>query len=194
MTFVQVCSTSFGAFLLGINLLSARDYSTPSGGKKEEIYILRSVRTSRVTPSKFCARSRTGFAEILFEDQYVFHAVATRTEDGAVINPLGNKTASAHACFGKTTDPNIRSFYAEGEISGTPFRGKGKCTTLREDFPEPGLSVVTCFLRLGGMEEPYTGGLLTTNTLRARNVTGEQSDPPGYVQPSIATIRLWRRR
>ena len=44
-------------------------------------------------------------------------------------------------------------------------------------------------------------GLLATSS-HAQNPTstsakvyvGEISDPPGYVQPSIATIRLWKKR
>ena len=154
---------------------------------------MRSVRKSRIPPTEYCAQERTGFGNASFEDQYTFHAVTTRAEDGAVINPLGNETASLHACFGKTTDPNLRNFYGEGKIAGKQFRGSGKCTTLKTEFPEPGLSVGTCFLELDGLKAPYGGGLLTTNTLLARNATGEQSDPPGYVQPSIAAIRLWKR-
>jgi hypothetical protein len=174
-------------------VMAKQDASTDSGAK-EEIYIIRSVRMSRVPATEYCGQSRTGFADVSFEDQYIFHAVTTRVGDGAVIDPLGNKTASLHACFGKTADASIRNFYAEGEIAGIVFRGIGKCTTLRTDFPERGVSSTTCFLNLGAMKEPYVGGLLTTNSLLARNATGEQSDPPGYVQPSIATVRLWKRR
>jgi len=29
---------------------------------------------------------------------------------------------------------------------------------------------------------------------KPRKPIGDESDPPGYAQPSIATIRLWRRR
>lgn len=39
---------------------------------------------------------------------------------------------------------------------------------------------------------PYVGGLLTTNTLTSRAAFGGDSDPPGYTQASIATIRLWK--
>jgi hypothetical protein len=90
--------------------------------------------------------------------------------------------------------PTFLNFYAEGELGGLIFDGTGKCTTLRRDFPEPGLNVAACFLHLGGLEDRYAGGLLTSNTVVSRNVTGDKSDPPGYVQPSIATVRLWRRR
>jgi len=56
-----------------------------------------------------------------------------------------------------------------------------------------GISVWTCFLELSGLKAPYKGGILTTNTVDSRNPLGEKSDPPGYTEPSIATVRLWRR-
>jgi hypothetical protein len=182
------------ALLFSTSLLATQDVSTPHDGKKEDIYVIRSVRTSRITPTEYCAQSHTGFADTVFEDRYVFHPVTTRAEDGAVVNTVGKETASIHACFGKTTDPNLLNFYGEGEIAGIHFIGRGKCNSLKTNFPEPGLSESTCFLDLSGLKDPYAGGLLTTNTLRSRSITGDKSDPPGYIQPSIATVRLWRRR
>jgi len=181
------------ALLLSTTLLAGQDASTPHDGKKEEIYVIRSVRTSRITPTEYCAQTQTGFADAVFEDRYVFRPVTTRTEDGAVVSTAGKEIASLHACFGKLTDPNLLNFYGEGEIAGIRFTGRGRCTSLKTDAPEPGLNESTCFLDLGGLKDPYKGGLLTTNTLRSRNITGDKSDPPGYVQPSIATVRLWRR-
>jgi hypothetical protein len=181
------------ALLLSTTLLVGQDASTLHDGKKEEIYVIRSVRTSRITPTEYCAQTQTGFADAVFEDRYVFRPVTTRTEDGAVVSTAGKEIASLHACFGKVTDPNLLNFYGEGEIAGIRFTGRGRCTSLKADAPEPGLNESTCFLDLGGLKDPYKGGLLTTNTLRSRNITGDKSDPPGYVQPSIATVRLWRR-
>jgi hypothetical protein len=186
-------SATICALLLSTSLLAAQDVSTPHDGKKEEIYVIRSVRTSRITPTEYCALSQTGFADTVFEDRYVFHPVTTRAEDGAVVSTAGKETASLHACFGKMTDPNLLNFYGEGEIAGIRFTGRGRCTSLKTNSPEPGLNESTCFLDIGGLKGPYTGGLLTTNTLRSRNIIGDKSDPPGYVQPSIATVRLWRR-
>jgi hypothetical protein len=183
-----------GALLLNAGVLCAQIASASGVAEREEIYVIRSERISRITPTDYCAQSRTGFASIVFEDRYVFHTVSVNAEIGIVTGVSGAKRASAHACFGKTQDPDVLNFYAEGELGGLRFEGRGKCTTLRRDFPEPGLNAATCFLHLGGLEERYAGGLLTTNTLVARNVTGDKSDPPGYVQPSIATVRLWRRR
>jgi hypothetical protein len=61
--------------------------------------------------------------------------------------------------------PTFLNFYAEGELGGLIFDGTGKCTTLRRDFPEPGLNVAARFLHLGGLEDRYAGGLLTSNTV-----------------------------
>jgi hypothetical protein len=194
MLWIQQCATDCCMFLLCTSLLSAQDVPTSYGGHKEEIYVIRSVRTSRISPTEYCAQSQTGFADTVFEDRFVFRPVTTRGEDGAILSTAGKETASLHACFGKTTDPNLLNFYAEGVITGIRFTGRGKCTFLKTDFPEPGLNESTCFLELSGLKDPYAGGLLTTNTLRSRNVIGDKSDPPGYIQPSIATVRLWRRR
>jgi len=193
MLWTKCCVTLFCALMFCISLLSEQDATISSGNHREEIYVIRSVRTSRITPTEYCAQSQTGFADALFEDRYVFHPVTTRADDGAVVSTAGKEIASLHACFGKMADPNLLNFYGEGEIAGIPFAGRGRCTSLKTDAPEPGLNESTCFLDLSGLKAPYTGGLLTTNTLRSRNVTGDKSDPPGYVQPSIATVRLWKR-
>jgi hypothetical protein len=76
---------------------------------------------------------------------------------------------------------------------GHVLQWTGQCTRLKTDFPEPGITVWTCFLELSGLKDPYKGGMLTTSTVDSRNPLGETSDPPGYTQPTIATVRLWRR-
>jgi hypothetical protein len=69
-------SATICALLLSTSLLAAQDVFTPHDGKKEEIYVIRSVRTSRITPTEYCALSQTGFADTVFEDRYVFHQAA----------------------------------------------------------------------------------------------------------------------
>ena len=98
-----------------------------------------------------------------------------------------------HACFGSTADPLTSHFYAEGTLGGVSFTGRGDCRA-EPDYPEPGVSVCRCFLELRDLPREYQGGQLTTNTVVSRQGIGELSDPPGYVQPSIATVRLWKRR
>jgi len=74
------------------------------------------------------------------------------------------------------------------------FTGRGECRLAKRDYPEPGIVVVRCFLELSDLPSGYVGGQLTTNTITSRIRLGDKSDPPGYTQPSIATVRLWRRR
>ena len=63
---------------------------------------------------------------------------------------------------------------------------------LAIDFPEPRLFPVRCQLTLRDLPLPFVGGLLTTNTMTSAAAFGDVSDPAGYTQASIATIRLWR--
>ena len=186
------CLTNW-VILMSLSVVWAQNAPVAVAGKKEEIYILRSVRTSRISPTSYCAQSRTGFSDPLYESRFVFHTVTTDSSHGMVLNAFGEQTGAAQACFGKTVDPDVLTFYAEGDIAGQRFTGKGKCTTVKRDFPEPGLTVVMCFLELGGLKDPYVGGFLSSNTIFSRSLTGETSDPAGYVQSSIATVRLWRK-
>ena len=185
------CATNLCALLFCASVMPARDIST-TDDKKEEIYVIRSLMTSRVAPTGYCAQPRTGFAQAASEFQFVFHAVETRADNGAIVNSLGKTTASLHACTSPTAG-NVYGFYGEGEIAGTRLSGTGKCTILKRDFPEPDLASITCFLDLTGLKSPYVGGMLTTNSITSRNPSGETSDPPGYTQLSIATVRLWKR-
>jgi hypothetical protein len=168
---------------------------TPSAGAAvEEIVILRSIRLSRITATDFCAPSRTGFSPAYAEDRYDFKAVATDAASGKVTNANGMHAGTLHACFSPTSTSMIQSFYAEGEVGGVRLVGRGQCRTTKRDFPEAGISLFTCQLDLTGLPPAYVGGQLTTNTVGSRNVLGERTDPPGYTQPSIATVRLWKRR
>ena len=72
--------------------------------------------------------------------------------------------------------------------------GRGQCRTTKRDFPETGFTLFACQLDLTGLPAEYVGGQLTTNTLQSRTTLGADTDPPGYTQPSIATIRLWKKR
>lgn len=173
--------------------------STPSAQLRpaasvEDIYIARSVRTARVATTDFCAASRTGFADVMYEDRYDFHATATRASDGKMMEALGKKIGQVHACFGSTSDPLKANFYAEGELAALSFTGKGFCESSKPDFPEAGIIGARCLLDLSGLPRGYVGGVLTSNSIRSRENIGATSDPPGYVQPSIATIRLWKQR
>ena len=163
-------------------------------GRVEDIYIARSMRESRAAPSEFCGEAKTGLQGILVEDQYTFRSTTTRASDGMMIDANVETIGRLHACFGATPDPAVFSFYSEGVLGAVAFVGRGECRTVKRDYPEPGLAFQRCFLELGGLPDEYVGGQLTTNTIISRNVLGDKTDPPGYTQPSIATIRLWKRR
>jgi hypothetical protein len=165
-----------------------------SGGSVEDIYIARSLRESRIAPTEFCAQTRTGFGSATIEDRYTFRSTATRPADGLMVDANVNTIGRLHACFGSTEDPATANFYAEGVLGGVPFTGTGDCRALKRDYPETGITGYRCLLELRDLPKAYIGGQLTTNTVVSRNAIGEKSDPPGYIQPSIATVRLWKRR
>jgi hypothetical protein len=165
-----------------------------SDGRVEEIYVARSMRESRVTPTEFCARAKTGFDGARIEDQYTFRSTATRASDGLMVDMNVDTIGHLHACFGLTSDPTTGNFYAEGILGTVTFTGIGECRTVKQDYPEPGMVIQRCFLELRDLPKEYVGGQLTTNSMNSRNVIGETTDPPGYTQSSIATVRLWRRR
>jgi hypothetical protein len=120
--------------------------------------------------------------------------VQTSSSDGRVTNADARIIGSLHACLGATGDSTRSNFYGVGTVAGVSFVGKGECVLGTRDFPEAGIMVARCFLELTELPEGYVGGYLTTNTVLSRVALGGVSDPPGYTQPSIATIRLWKRR
>lgn len=160
----------------------------------EEIYIARSLRESREAPSAFCAPSRTGFGEARTEDRYTFWSVAVRGSDGRITDTRVQQVGDLRACFGPLPEAGGSFFYAEGALGEVAFTGRGDCRGSPEASPEPGMSVTRCFMDLSDLPSEYVGGRLTTNTMGSRATLGDLSDPPGYTQPSIATVRLWRRR
>ncbi len=166
----------------------------PAASRVEDIYIARSLRESTAAPSDFCAKSRTGFATATREDRFTFRSTATRASDGLMMNTSVRIIGRIHACFGSTDDPVVSHFYAEGTLGTVSFTGRGDCTSGKADYPEAGIIAARCFLALSELPARYIGGVLTTNTVLSRSVLGGTSDPPGYTQPSIATIRLWKRR
>jgi hypothetical protein len=181
--------------LATVLIVSCGLLSTPAAQSRvEDIYLARSIRESQVKPTEFCTQARTGFAEHSIEDRYSFQSVATRASDGLITDDNVNAIGHLRACFGPTPDPMVVNFYAEGGLGGVKFTGKGECLTVKRDHPENGLTVARCFLELRGLPDGYVGGQLTTNTMRSRALIGSVTDPPGYTQMSIATVRLWKRR
>jgi hypothetical protein len=93
----------------------------------EEIYIARSVRESRGSPTEFFAQSQTGFKSTL-EEQYTFRSTATRATDGRMMDTNVKTIGSGHGCFGPTPDnPANFNFYLELHLGKTALKGIGDC-------------------------------------------------------------------
>ena len=186
-----------GALTAGApSIVRSQDSAVTSTTNKqvEEIYVARAVRQSRIPPTRFCDESRIGFGNPLFEDHFAFRSIQTNPSDGRMVSSGAQVIGNMHVCFGATADPAKLGFHAEGTLSSVPFVGKGECLTVRRDFPERGITVMRCFLDLQGLPPNYIGGQLTSNTVLSRVAVGETSDPAGYTQPSIVTVRLWKHR
>ncbi|MET0795181.1 MAG: hypothetical protein ABW061_26925 [Polyangiaceae bacterium] len=178
--------------------LSACSASVSNGSAKtsalEEIYVLRSVRERQEPIANWCSAERAGFAPFPADAERFFSFWSLRSEDGRVVDTQAARVAELRGCFGPTEERVRQRFYAEIRLGPISFRGNGECLALARDFPEPGLFPVRCQLVLSGLPAPYVGGLLTTNTLTSRAAFGGDTDPPGYTQASIATLRLWTAR
>ncbi len=163
---------------------------------QEEIYVLRSIHEQQPATPGWCAAARTGFEPMATDAEraFSFWSVRSRPQDGRMVDAKRTRVAELRGCFGATNEPARQNFYAEIELAGMTFRGKGECLALMLDFPEPGLFPVRCQLVLGGLPAPFVGGLLTTNTITSRASFGADTQPPGYTQASIATLRLWKAR
>ncbi len=182
--------------IAAIAIASAVLSPSASASGLEDIYVLRSIREPQAPVPDWCARSRTGFepmptdAERLFS----FWSVRTRPEDGRVVDAKEARVAELRGCFGPTDDRTRQNFYAEVQLGALSFRGNGECVAVMIDFPEPGLFPVRCQLVLSGLPAPFVGGLLTTSTMTTQAPFGGDTQPAGYTQASLATIRLWRVR
>jgi len=161
----------------------------------EEIYVLRSVREHRSQPpTGRCATARTKLDEPAWEDHYTFRSLATRTDDGRVVDTAVKRVGTIDACFGRTADAAVFQLYGDLDVNGTTGKAFGKCTGTRNDFPETGLKLFGCNFELFDLSGGYIGGQLTTNSMSSNELFGTRSTPEGYTQVSVATIRLWRKR
>jgi sugar lactone lactonase YvrE len=161
----------------------------------EEIYILRSIPEAFEPTAEGCSRSKTGFEPFTKDAERFFSFWSVRTQaDGKVADAKLSRVAELRGCLGATSDLARQNFHAEIRLGAFSFSGAGECLALTIDFPEPGLFPVRCQLMLSGLPAPYVGGLLTTNTMTSGAAIGGESNPAGYTQASIATIRLWKSR
>jgi hypothetical protein len=165
----------------------------PAPASLEDIYILRSIREPREATADWCAASKTGFEPFATDPERFFSFWSLRAEGGKVVDAKVERVAELRGCFGATKDRPRQNFYAEIKLGALSFHGTGECLAMAIDTPQPGLFPVRCQLVLSGLPAPYVGGLLTTNTMTSKAGFGGDTDPPGYTQASIATIRLWKR-
>jgi len=158
----------------------------------EEIYIARSVNESRIAPTEFCAPAKTGILDPVAEGRYSFRSISINASDGRVLDTNIRPIGSGHGCFGPTAG-GIRKIYGELIIGSKTFKGTGECRP-KSDFPERGITVLHCSADLSSPDDQYVGGLLTTSSISSLKDAGLETDPPGYTQSSIATIRVWKKR
>jgi hypothetical protein len=194
--------TGVAILLAGGNMGCTSTPSAPSSASVsisyEDIFVLRSERKERITTSTWCTPERAGFAPLsgpsLLEDRFHFWSVETRVADGRIANVQAADLGEARACFGATESRAVFNFYLETTLSGLAISGKGDCTVVLADKPEKNMYLSRCTAPLRVASDAYVGGLLVTNSMTTSEVTfGLQTNPPGYTQVSIATVRLWRR-
>lgn len=184
---------AFGALVLLCAGSAPALAAEPSAGL-EDIYILRSIREPHQAAENWCAAAKTGFAPLPNDAERFYSFWSVRSENGKVVDAKEKRIAELRGCFGATAEPPRQNFYAEIKLGALSFRGNGECLALKINFPENGLFPVRCQLVLSGLPAPYVGGVLTTNTVTSRAALGGDTDPPGYTQASIATIRLWKAK
>lgn len=182
---------SFGALA---TCVSSSSSGAPTPDSHEEIYVLRSIRERQPPVGNGCSPSKTGFELFPVDAERSFSFWSVRSEGGRVVDAKVARVAELQGCFGPTAERVRQNFYAEIKLGSLSFHGTGECLALAVNFPEAGLFPVRCQLVLSGLPAPYVGGLLTTNTLTSKAAFGGESDPPGYTQASIATIRLWKTK
>jgi len=182
------------AALLSACAMPKPNPASPPAKSREDVYVLRSIREPHAPTASHCLPSETGFDPFATDAErfFSFWSLQTERESGRVTSARDARTAELRGCFGPTTDRARQKFHAEIALGTTSFRGDGECSAVSVDFPQTGLFSVHCWLVLSALPAPYVGGLLTTNTLTSKAPYGGESDPPGYTQASIATIRLWK--
>jgi hypothetical protein len=193
---ISIVAAAIAGIVMGSVIGTPPSAATEPGAGLEDIHVLRSIREPHQPAEGWCSSAKTRF-EPLAEDAerfYSFWSLGMRPEDGRVIETKTRRVAELRGCFGATAEPPRQHFYAEIKLGALSFHGNGECLAMKINFPEPGLFPVRCQLELSGLPSPYVGGLLTTNTITSRAALGGDTDPPGYTQASIATLRLWKSR
>ena len=179
---------------LGFTTLGTAQERGPVAASREDIYVLHSLREERIVESSWCTSGRTGFVPLgeALEERFGLWSVQAEPGTGRVADAKTSKVGEIRTCSAETLDPRVVNFYAEGKLGELPFTGNGDCRLVQADYPERGIAALRCYLELRGLPSEYQGGLATSNTLVSGAVLGGETDPPGYLQTSIATFRLWK--
>jgi hypothetical protein len=193
--FAAARASLLAAVTLGFVILGAAQGRGPAPSSREDIYVLHSLREERIVESSWCTPERAGFALLtgdVLEERFGLWSVRAEPQTGRIADPETSKVGEIRTCTTATLDPRVLNFYAEGKLAELPFTGNGDCRLVQADYPERGLAALRCYLNLRGLPSDYQGGLATSNTLVSEAVLGGETDPPGYLQTSVATFRLWR--
>ncbi|MCP4618582.1 MAG: hypothetical protein GY844_19375 [Bradyrhizobium sp.] len=187
------------------NLPAKTDRTQATNTGVESIFLVRSIRTIRyggpggqgALPTDFCNSSR-GFDNLGSDDFYTFSSIETDVNSGLMGDGEKKTVGSVRACFSTivTAPDGSKSLkmWGLGELAGIRVEGPGACEVL--STVEPDVTPARCWFEMKALPnaDGFTRALLTTNTVFSKNVFGNVTDPPGYAQSSIATVRLWRPR
>ena len=177
----------------------------PSASDVEQVFVYLAVRSNRTPGVSDPACNDAGFAVRNRNDSDL--RALTSTRDGR-IDSTAQIIGSAVSCFSTRSDAGVTQFFGRVTIAGISAAGRGECVQRYTDHPEPRVGVQECWLKLEQVPDGYVGGFVTVNAVATRTVDataasvcaggpcgrGLESDPPGYVLPSITTVRLWKQR
>ena len=173
----------------------------------EEVFVYIAVRSSRTPAASDPACDDAGFP-VRNRNDSEFRALSLVRGTGRVDKNLGDALGSSVACFSARSETGRTQFFSKMVINGVTATGRGECTQRYSDFPEPRVGVQDCWLKLEQLPKGYVGGFVTTSAVATRVADtaaaaacaggpcgrGLESDPPGYVLPSVVTARLWKAR
>ena len=167
----------------------------------EDVVVFRSVRVSRVLPpaqNGVCAAAgllgKTGAADQHFE----LWSVKTRNNTAMVVDNQKLLVGTMEACTAASATAGVLDFYGTGHLDASgndpaiDYAGSGTCRSQGANSPVTGITRFVCMLNLTSASAPYVGGQLASNTISSLNINGDETNPPGYVQSSIAVVRLWK--
>jgi hypothetical protein len=176
-----------------------------SGSDVEQVFVYLAVRSKRTPGASDPACNDAGFA-VRNRNDSDLRAVTLNSD--ARVDSTAQTIGRTTACFSARSEAGITQFFARLTIGSVIAVGRGECIQRYTDYPEPRVGVQECWLKFEQVPDGYVGGFMTVNSVATRipDATaagacaggpcgrGLESDPPGYVLPSISTVRLWKKR